>query len=156
MTVKGLKTALKKANRRVHKAITRYTDFILPLYMPWGNEGEVASVYMACVKQVKYVDDKGKMHYSEQLRDYATDLSWVFYRKRGGGKFYEKPQPIREGFSKPAWDNYLQAYRLVGQDYLDLRKLEYAIDSAVTERERLLSELEDAGIDPYVEKELWQ
>ena len=96
------------------------------------------------------------MHYSEQLRDYATDLSWVFYRKRGGGKFYEKPQPIREGFSKPAWDNYLQAYRLVGQDYLDLRKLEYAIDSAVTERERLLSELEDAGIDPYVEKELWQ
>lgn len=155
MTIKGLKSAFKKANRSVNRAIARYTDFIFPLYMPWGNEGEVASVYMACVKQVKYVDNKGKTRYSEQLRDYATELSWTFYRKRGG-KFYEKPQPMREGFSQEAWDNYRQVYQLVGQDYLDLRKLEWAIDAAVDERERLLSELEDAGINPYDDAELWQ
>ena len=148
-----LRKQFKAANKRVDKAIARYKKALFPLYMPYyegarqsdmsGRDGKFADVYLTCLRS------------DGSIRDYATDLSWTFYRRGRGGKFYEKPQPKREGFSERAWDNYTQAYQLVGQDYLDLRKLEVAIDAAVDEREILLSELESRGVNPYADAELW-
>ena len=141
-TITTLKKQLKAANRRVDKAIDRYRIFASKLFMPWGDR-------IVNVADIVF-------HRNGSIEN-ATDLSWTFYRRGRGGKFYEKPQPNpnREGFTERAWDNFRKVYQLVGQDYLDLCKLEAAIDKATDERERLLSELEAAGVNPYKEKDLW-
>lgn len=140
-TIKRLRKLFKKAAKRADKAIDSYAKFTGKLYMPYGNE--IVNVGKICFKHNDHFEN-------------ATDLSWTFYRRGRGGKFYEKPQSKREGFSERAWDNYRQAYQLVGQDYLDLCKLEYAIDVAIYECESLLGELEKLGVDVYNDADLWQ
>ena len=136
-----LRSKFRTANKRVDAAFTRYKLALSKLYLPLGN-GEIVSLYDICVKHTGRIEN-------------ATEISWTFYRKTRSGQFYEKPQPRRDGFSERAWDNYRRVYELVGQDWLDLRDMEHAIDVAVNKREILLSELEDAGINPYADAELW-
>lgn len=145
-TIKGLKTALKKANKRVDKSIERYKKALLPLYLKI-NDNAVP----------RYVSAYDNSVIQGRVANFATESTWAFYRRGRDGKFYEKPQPKPlEGFLQEVWDNYRQVYQLVGQDYLDLRKLENAIDAAVNEREKLLWQLEDLGVDVYNDAELWQ
>lgn len=150
-TIKGLKAALKKANQRVDKAFARYEKALLPLYMPWGhdsdNRREYASVYMECFPRGKF-------------REYATNLTWTFFRKRGR-MFYVK----QHGHSKHCENCTCYRYQicpyrhgddLVSQDCLELCKLENALDAAIDEREKILTQIEKLGVNPYVDQELWQ
>lgn len=133
MTIKGLKIALKKANRRVDKAFARYKKALMPLYLQINDKSAP-----------RYVSAYQNSVIHEQVVNFATDCSWTFYRRGRGGKFYEKSRYIgRE------WDAYNRAYQPVGQDYLDLCKLEAAIDASIDEREKIIDELESLGINPY-------
>ena len=142
-TIKGLKNAFKKANKRVDKAIDRYKNFIFALYMP-ANEncrksklsGDYADVYLTCLNS------------DGTIREYASDLSWTFYRRGRGGKFYEK-----ERYAGREWDANTQTYQPVGQDYLELCKLENTIDLAVDEREQVLNDLEKIGVNVFEDAE---
>ena len=96
-TIKGLKTAFKKAERKFSKAIARYKGLLFQLYMPaYPNcrksnaSKSYADVYLACLNS------------DGSIREYATDLSWTFYRKGRGGKFYvyEKPQSRLSGIAQ--------------------------------------------------------
>lgn len=140
MTIKGLKTALKKANQRVDKAFARYKKALLPLYLQINDNAAP-----------RYVSAYDNSVIQGRVANFATNYSWTFYRRGRGGKFYEK-----ERYAGRKWDAYKRAYQPVGQDYLDLCKSEAAIDAAVSAREKILSELEKAGVNPYVDQELWQ
>lgn len=153
MTEAKLRKQFKAAEQRVSKAIFRYKQLILKLYMPYfdgarqsdmsGRNNGIADVYLTCLNS------------DGTIREYATQLSWTFYRRGRDGKFYEKPQPktyCQTECGKCTWcdDNR------VSQDYLDLCKLETAIDTAVDEREQLRAELENIGVDTWHDATLWQ
>ena len=143
MTIKQLRAAFKRANKRVDKTVARYERYISKLYMPLKT-GEIVNVYDKCYRGTYFIPEP------------ATQLSWEFYRRGRNGEFYEKPQPKREGFTERAWDNYRQAYQLVGDDWLTLRDMEHAIDKAVDEREKLLAEFENTGLNPWTDDDLWK
>lgn len=132
-TIKGLKTAFKKANRRVDKAFARYKKAIAPLHMPYGNE--IVPVESHCFSEGGYyTDGQGVTRWCEgRLHDFATELSRTFYRRGRGGKFYEKPQKD-----------------------IDLLKLEREIDASIDEREEILARLVHMGYDVYADAELWK
>lgn len=155
-TIKGLKTAFKKAESKVVKSIARYKSLLFKLYMPaYPNcrksdaSKDLCDVYLTCLRS------------DGTIRDYATDLSHVFYRRGRGGKFYIKPQnelfTYCESCPGQGHTNcpYCNDDRLVGQDYIDLCKLEAAIEAAVDERERVIDELESLGYDVYHDSDLW-
>ena len=148
-TIKGLKTAFKKANRRVDKAFARYKKALAPLYVPYG--GEIVSAESLCFSEGGYyTDGQGVTRWYEgSLLDFATELSWTFYRRGRGGKFYEK-----ERYAGREWDAYKRAYQPVGQDYLDLLKLEREIDASADEREEILARLAHMGYDVQADAEL--
>lgn len=140
MTIKGLKTALKKANRRVDKSFARYKKALLPLYLQINDNAAP-----------RYVSAYDNSVIQGRVAHFATESSWTFYRRGRDGKFYEK-----ERYAGREWDAYKRAYQPVGQDYLDLCKLEAAIDAALDEREKILTQIEKLGVNPYVDQELWQ
>ena len=148
-TIKELKTAFKKANRRVGKAFAQYKKALAPLYVPY--RGEIVSVESLCFSEGGYyTDGKGITRWCEgSLHDFATDISYILYRRGRNGKFYEK-----ERYAGRVWDAYEQAYQLVGQDYLDLLKLEREIDAATDEREEILARLAHMGYDVQADAEL--
>jgi len=146
-TITTLKKQLKAANRRVDKAIDIYRIFTSKLFMPWGD---------------KIVNVADIVFHRKGSFEYASDLSEQFYRRGRGGKFYVKPFDC-EKRQPCTWCTFCDGSacdndsgeKFYCRDYLDLRELEAAIDKATDERERLLSELEAAGVDPYTEKDLW-
>lgn len=156
VTTATLRKQFKAAVKRVDKAIARYKKALLPLYMPYyeggmsGRDGKFADVYLTCLNS------------DGTVREFATELSWTFYRRGRGGKFYEKPQTGNkkhcEVCNGPCYAAcpYRHNDELVSQDYLDLCRLEYAICVAVDERERVKHELEAVGVDVYHDAELWQ
>lgn len=146
MKLDKLRKQFKAANRRVDKAFTRYKKALLPLYIQINDNAAP-----------RYVSAYDNSVIQGRVANFATDYSWTFYRRGRGGKFYEKQQPKpSDQWTQELWEDYAKGQQLVGQDYLDLLKLETAIDTAVDERERLLNELESAGVNPYAENELWQ
>lgn len=70
-TIKGLKTALKKANRRVDKAFARYKKAITPLYVNYG--GATIPLEIFCFSDGGY------------LRNLATEISDTFWKRARGG-----------------------------------------------------------------------
>ena len=145
-TIATLKKRFKAANLRVDKAIDRYRILASKLFMPYG--GGIVNVADVI------------FHRNGSFED-ATKLSWVFYRRGRGGKFYEKQQTEDkrhcDACDQPCYMAcpHFQHADKVSQDYLDLRRLEYAIDAAVDTRGLILDELEAAGVNPYTEKDLW-
>lgn len=146
-----LRKQFKKANQRVDKAKARYQKLVSVLYMPWGKDGKIVNVGMVCIRR-----------YDNLIVEYATDLSWTFYRRGRGGKIYEKPQTENKKHCEVCNGScyaacpYRHSDELVSQDYLDLCKLEYAIDAAVDERARLIDELKAVGVNVFFDAELWQ
>lgn len=126
MTIKSLKTAFKKANKRVDKAFARYEKSVSKLYV------------VDYAGRAKRLQDK-VFRPDGTLRDFATNVDDVFYYKRG--KVYY---------------SYRTRYEDEHQTYNELRKLESEIDAAVDEREKLLWQLEDLGVEVYRDDELWQ
>lgn len=156
-TIKGLKTAFKKAEHKISKAVARYKNLLFKLYMPaYPNcrksdmSKDYADVYLTCINS------------DGSIREYATNLSWTFYRKCRGGKFYEKPQNENkkhcDACDQPCYlaCPYRHSENLVSQDYLDLRKLEYAINAAIEERENIINALESLDCDVYHDSALWE
>lgn len=160
MTESKLRKQFKAAEQRVSKAIFRYKKLLFKLYMPYfdgarqsdmsGRNNGIADVYLTCLNS------------DGTIREYATNLSWTFYRRGRGGKFYEKPQDGDKKHCDACNGTcylacpYRHSEEKVSQDYLDLCKLETAIDTAVDERERLRTELEAVGVDTWHDAALWQ
>lgn len=125
MTIKGLKTAFQKANKRVDKAFARYEKRVSKLYV------------VDYAGRVKRLQDE-VFRSDGTLHDFATNITGeMFKRDRGGW----------HGRVTLSYD--LDALPI-------LRKLEGEIDAAVDEREKLLWQLEDLGVDVYRDDELWQ
>lgn len=151
MTIKGLKTAFKKANKRADKAFARYEKCVSKLYV---------TDYAGRVKRLQ--DEVFRP--DGTLRDFATNVSDMFYRKARNGHIYIKPCDCNK-YSPCTWclycdgsscDHSGQPEKFYCRDYRDLRKLESEIDAAVDEREKLLWQLDDLGVDVYRDDELWQ
>ncbi|MBQ3442221.1 MAG: hypothetical protein IJG33_03135 [Selenomonadaceae bacterium] len=124
-TIKGLKTALKKANKRVDKAFARYEKSTSKLYF---------CDYAGRVRKLK--DEVFRPDGS--IRTFATDITGEMLKRDRGGW---------HGRVTLSYD--LDALPI-------LRKLETELDAAVNEREDLLWQLEDLGVDVYKDAELWQ
>lgn len=125
MTIKGLKTAFKKANKRVDKAFARYEKRVSKLYV------------VDYAGRAKRLQDE-VFRPDGTLRDFATNITGEMLKRDRGGW---------HGRVTLSYD--LDALPI-------LRKLETKIDAAVDEREKLLYQLEDFGVDVYRDNELWQ
>lgn len=144
MTLRELSRDFKIANQRVDKSISRYGRFLKSIYFPFSYNDDHSGysvAYATCFSG------------NGSIRTYATECSYVLYRRGRNGDFYEKP--ITDSENVCVWDSYRKKYQTIGQDYLEARKLEDDIDAAVDERERLLHELEKAGVNPYAKAKLW-
>lgn len=135
-TIKGLRTALKKANRWADKAIRRYIDTLALLYMHCYTSMPPNQLVHAS-RCLSYA------HGELYIREFATEMSHDFYRIGRGEKFLVEQ-----------WGEFVNA-KCVPFDWRNLQKLENAIDEAVDERERIKDKLESLGHDVWNDSELW-
>ena len=142
-TLSALKKEFAAADKRVGKAAERYRKLLSALYMPRnGFDNRLVNVYAELVKS------------DGSIRQYATQVSWKFYRRGRGGKFYEKPQlgnvkccDVCSGYCNSFCPNHNGV--LVSQDYLDLYKLECAIEDAITARNDAVFAAKEYSVNLY-------
>lgn len=129
-----LRKHFKAANKRVDAAIDRYKGLIDALWVE-NARGELVHATPHCFSWY----DK-QWHF----REFATDNYDAFYRRGRGEKRLAE-----------SWGAF-RPFSVKRVDVAAIKKLESKLDAAFTERERLLDELESAGVNPYRDADLWQ
>lgn len=129
-----LRKLFKAANKRVDKAIDRYKGLIDALWVEKAR-GELVHATPACFSW----HDK-QWHF----REFATDSYDAFYRRGRGEKRLAE-----------SWGAF-RPFNVKRIDIAAIKKLEAKMEAAFSERERLLDELEAAGVDVWHDADLWQ
>ena len=150
--IEGVKSAFKKADTSLQKAQIRYKKVLRSVYM-YRYEDFGGNIYNA---YDLLVSDTGA------ILGYATDKAFTFFRRRRN-KLYVKPQNGNNAtFAPYAFETIIENgefvlhQRYIGQDYLDLRALELAIEDAIDKRNEIVFACKnETGINLYSD-EAWK
>ena len=132
-----LRKLFKAANQRVDKAIARYREELFGLWVE-TSRGKLVHAAPHAFTLIR----KGKSH-EWRFCDFASRYYDKFYRRGRGEKRLAE-----------IWGNF-EPFNVKQVDIAAIRKLEAAIDAAINKRERLLNELEAAGVNVYADADLW-
>ena len=131
--VTKLRRQFKASNARVENAAARYHDELMSLWVETTSGTRMHAVFCA----FSYSSAHGW-----EFQEYITEAYDIFYKER-------RKKTIGVAIFE------FTPYTVKRVDGAIVKKLEEKLKAAFLERERLITELESAGVDVFKDSELW-